>query len=77
VAITNPAPGAGEPSVTHNIVKADDGDGKGFTTRFGSSMVAPNTTWTYWLAKGARDYSGSIQVTAVGDNGTTSTVTIT
>lgn len=71
VAITNPAPGVGEPAVTHNEVWIDDGEG--FERR--AAVVAVNSTWRYHTPISGRDYSAAVRVVAVGDNGAAATTT--
>lgn len=67
VEITNPTPSGSEPSVTHNDVYVDDGDGEERKAR----EVAPNSTWTYRTPVSGRNYTAFVRVVAHADNGTT------
>jgi hypothetical protein len=69
--ITNPEPTGGEPSVSYNDVSVDDG--AGFERR--ATFLATNSLWRYWTPISGRDYSGSITVTAVATNGTSTSTT--
>jgi hypothetical protein len=71
VDITNPEPTAGEPSVSYNDISIDDGTG--FERR--ATFLATNSSWRYWTPISGRDYSGSIKVTAVATNGTSTSTT--
>lgn len=74
VAITNPAPGAGEPAMSYNNVYVDDGDGRGEIRK--ATLLAANAVWAYDLPRSGKNYDGtdgtSIRVEAVATNGTTS-----
>jgi hypothetical protein len=66
VDITNPAPGAGEPTVTSNDVYVNDGGGEERKV----TGVAQSGTWTYRTPVSGRNYSAFVRVVAHGDNGT-------
>lgn len=66
ITITNPVPSGSEPTVTHNDVYIDDGDGE----ERKATGVAPNESWTYKTPKSGRNYDGYVRVVAMGDNGT-------
>lgn len=71
VNVTNPTPVGDEPTVTHNSVWVDDGDGLGFVRR--GTSVSYNGSWTYWTPVSGRTYDTSnVYVVAHGDNGGTS-----
>lgn len=69
VAITNPAPGAGEPDVTGNdVYRQTVGTSDGVRV---AADVAPNGSYVDWLVAHRTEYE--YWVTALGDNGTTTT----
>lgn len=65
VQVTNPAPGAGEPSVVQNDVYVTEG---GREER--RAIVVPNGSWTYRLPTSGQHYDQLIRIEAIGDNGT-------
>ncbi len=67
VAITNPAPVGGEPTVASNDVYVNDGAGEERKV----TGVAPSGTFTYRTPVSGRNYTSFVRVVAHGSNGTT------
>jgi hypothetical protein len=70
VAITNPAPGAGEPAVAYNDVYLSAAGVPEFRA---ATMVPANSTWRHWLPDSDAVYT--YRIVAVATNGTTSETT--
>jgi hypothetical protein len=70
VAITNPAPGAGEPTVSYNNVWLS---AAGVPEYRAATLVPTNSTWTFWTPASGLAYMA--RVVAVATNGTTSETT--
>lgn len=71
IAISNPPPSGAQPTVSHNVVLIDDGDGNGPQTK--ALSVSPNGNFVYYTPRHGQTYDDSnITVVAHGTNGATS-----